>query len=765
MTEHEFLVTVEIPDTCTTCSEKKLSCGNLHIKRWCILIILSVVGLIISLVFIYHIEAVGTTTMPIKRPILYRGFESSYKVYLLSAPAPSQSANLPSVDPVYHVVLTPRLHNSILFYPWPSKSYYIYNGNDDDVRFYWSNAYKQYMFFVPHDDSINTIYFMYPRITTTSYLDNNVTSIRGDIIDQTSSQPLPIDSSGGQLATTWYVGSTKDASLKSPYVLVISSMQCTQTIKPSHDPIRDSDGRSHIEVHITNPQTLLTTTGSGNMRTSDGVWISRYIDSFLYKNAAIDINMGSDERTRIGFALQGPGSIQTTVESIDGGTSQLTEIVLKGRTLLSNVHENPSTDVSGRCSILVDPSTICEIIMTPVVALVQWMSMATVCIPLGFYFLASCQPEGLLFGIFGEMICWVLSVIVRFVCRSVLPNVMAAVGIMVGEESAQTLASLATANGFNGIPEYVCDWFSPKDSTKKTTQQCDVSNHGKKYDLPLGWRCHKGYNDVPVPTSGNKAHQWYQCPCNCQCCETVREACDSNIKCKLDPVMGHPTTKCEQDREACLEKGGCSKDKIDTCQYCGQCTAPAPPPYSPTSTYPPAPPSPIVFLDPNTMHLPCSKGIPTCHGYVPQKAEHDYSSTKTCTTAELSDISWCKDVGPWDSDFGCCLMQTGSCPEGRFVEIWKGAGYQKCISGPLTTFGKCYVDSGGQCTKSYKDTKSACCGQSEDHDGKPWSHWNWWDDIDGEYGYECGPDAPTCTGYKMNRNGQPIHARTWGKCS
>ena len=70
----------------------------------------------------------------------------------------------------------------------------------------------------------------------------------------------------------------------------------------------------------------------------------------------------------------------------------------------------------------------------------------------------------------------------------------------------------------------------------------------------------------------------------------------------------------------------------------------------------------------------------------------------TCNTKDLAKIKWCKDAGPWEGDFGCCVMQNKQpCPTGRalYNDFWSPVnldGYPKCKGGTIgsldnTTFG------------------------------------------------------------------------------
>ena len=58
----------------------------------------------------------------------------------------------------------------------------------------------------------------------------------------------------------------------------------------------------------------------------------------------------------------------------------------------------------------------------------------------------------------------------------------------------------------------------------------------------------------------------------------------------------------------------------------------------------------------------------------------------TCNTKDLAKIKWCKDAGPWEGDFGCCVMQNKQpCPTGRAAGNLDG--YPKCKSGSIGSSG------------------------------------------------------------------------------
>ena len=62
--------------------------------------------------------------------------------------------------------------------------------------------------------------------------------------------------------------------------------------------------------------------------------------------------------------------------------------------------------------------------------------------------------------------------------------------------------------------------------------------------------------------------------------------------------------------------------------------------------------------------------------------EHSRDMLSTCNTTDLKKIKWCKDAGPWSSDFGCCVMQNKQpCPTGRAVGSIDG--YPKCKGGNI----------------------------------------------------------------------------------
>jgi len=74
-----------------------------------------------------------------------------------------------------------------------------------------------------------------------------------------------------------------------------------------------------------------------------------------------------------------------------------------------------------------------------------------------------------------------------------------------------------------------------------------------------------------------------------------------------------------------------------------------------------------------------------CHSKPPSSVH------PTCTTTDFSTIPFCYAVGAWATDFGCCLVESGKCPQGRLVGIWKEGTslYQKCIGGTVLPSPSC----------------------------------------------------------------------------